>query len=217
MDKSIDLSQIIEKVKDGMTIMVGGFLTNGGPNIIMEKLAQSDVKNLTLVCNDAAFEDKGLGLLISNNKVNKLITSYIGSNRAAVDLMNKSLMQVEFSPQGTLAERIRAAGAGLGGVLTPTGLGTMVENGKRVLEVDDKMYILEKPIKADIAFVGASIADKVGNLYYKGTTRNFNPLMAMAADTVIVQAENLVDVGTIDPENIHTPAILVDHIYNLNL
>lgn len=216
MDKSIDLSQVIEKVKNGMTVMVGGFLTNGGPNVIMEKLAQSDVKDLTLVCNDAAFADKGLGLLIANNKVKKLVTSYIGSNSAAVDLMNKSLMQVEFSPQGTLAERIRAAGAGLGGVLTPTGLGTMVETGKDILDIEGKKFILEKPIKADIAFIGASIADKAGNLYYKGTTRNFNPIMAMAADVVIVQAEKVVEAGTIEPENVHTPAILVDHIYNLN-
>ncbi len=214
MDKSIELNQIIDMVQDEMTIMVGGFLTNGGPNVIMEKLAQSDVKDLTLVCNDAAFVDKGLGLLISNNKVKKLITSYIGSNSAAVDLMNKSLMQVEFTPQGTLAERIRTAGAGLGGVLTPTGLGTMVENGKVVLDVDGKKFILEKPIKADIAFIGASVSDKAGNLYYNGTTRNFNPLMAMAADVVIVEAENVIETGDIKPENVHTPAILVDYIFN---
>jgi len=121
-------------------------------------------------------------------------------------------MEIEFSPQGTLIERIRAAGAGLGGVLTPTGLGTTVENGKQVIDLDDKKFILEKPIKADISFIGASISDKMGNLYYKGTTRNFNPLMAMAANVVIAEVEQIVEVGAIDPENIHTPAILVDFL-----
>lgn len=213
MDKSINLNQIIEKVEDGMTIMVGGFLVNGGPNSIMDALASSNVKELTLICNDAAFADKGLGKLLANGQVKKLITSYIGTNTAAVDSMNNSTLEVEFSPQGTLAERIRAAGAGLGGVLTPTGLGTVVEKGKEVLEIDGKKFILEKPLTADIAFVGATIADKIGNLYYKGTTRNFNPLMAMAANMVIAEVEELVEVGSIEPENVHTPAILIDYIF----
>lgn len=213
MDKSINLSQIVEKVKDGMTIMVGGFLVNGGPNTIMDTLATSGVGNLTLICNDAAFADKGLGKLISNGQVKKLITSYIGSNSNAVDFMNNSTLEVEFSPQGTLVERIRAAGAGLGGVLTPTGLGTVVEKGKQVINVDGKDFILEKPLKADISFIGASISDRVGNLYYKGTTRNFNPIMAMAANMVIVEAEEVVETGSILPENVHTPAVLVDYIF----
>lgn len=213
MDKSINLSQVVEKVKDGMTIMVGGFLINGGPNTIMDAIASSGVGNLTLICNDAAFADKGLGKLISNGQVKKLITSYIGSNTSAVDFMNNSTLEVEFSPQGTLAERIRAAGAGLGGVLTPTGLGTVVEKGKKVINVDGKDFLLEKPLKADIAFVGASISDKMGNLYYKGTTRNFNPLMAMAADLVIVEAQEVVETGSILPENVHTPAVLIDYIF----
>lgn len=213
MDKSINLSQVVEKVEDGMTIMVGGFLINGGPNTIMDALASSGVGNLTLICNDAAFADKGLGKLISNGQVKKLISSYIGSNTSAVDFMNNSTLDVEFSPQGTLAERIRAAGAGLGGVLTPTGLGTVVEKGKQIINVDNKDYILETPLKADIAFVGASISDKMGNLYYKGTTRNFNPLMAMAADLVIAEVEEVVEPGTILPENVHTPAILIDYIF----
>ena len=213
MDKSINLSQIVEKVKDGMTIMVGGFLTNGGPNTIMDTIASSGVGNLTLICNDAAFADKGLGKLISNGQVKKLITSYIGSNSAAVDNMNNSTLEVEFSPQGTLVERIRAAGAGLGGVLTPTGLGTVVEKGKQVINIDGKDYLLEKPLKADISFVGASISDKTGNLYYKGTTRNFNPIMAMAAEVVIAEVEELVETGSILPENVHTPAVLIDYIF----
>lgn len=213
MDKSINLSQIVEKVKDGMTIMVGGFLINGGPNTIMDALASSGVGNLTLICNDAAYADKGLGKLISNGQVKKLITSYIGSNSSAVDFMNNSTLEVEFSPQGTLVERIRAGGAGLGGVLTPTGLGTVVEKGKQILNVDGKDYILEKPLKADISFVGASISDKLGNLYYKGTTRNFNPIMAMAAKLVIAEVEEVVETGSILPENVHTPAVLIDYIF----
>lgn len=213
MDKHISRVDAVTKVKDGMTIMVGGFLTTGGPNEIMDTLSDSDVKDLILISNDAAFPDKGLGKLISGNRVKKLISSYIGSNPAAIDLMNESKMEIEFSPQGTLAERIRAAGAGLGGVLTPTGIGTSVENGKQIINIDGKDFLLEKPLKADIAFIGASIADESGNLYYKGTTRNFNPLMAMAAGLVIAEVEEIVKTGSIDPENIHTPAILVDYIY----
>jgi len=213
MDKSINLDEIIGKLKNGMTIMVGGFLTNGGPNAIMDAIADTDIKDLTLICNDAAFADKGLGKLITNCQIKKLITSYIGSNTSAVDNMNSGKLEVEFSPQGTLAERIRAAGAGLGGVLTPTGLGTVVQEGKQVVKVNGKDFILETPLKADISFICSSIADKEGNLYYKGTTRNFNPLMAMSADLVIAEANEVVNVGSIEPENVHTPAILVDYIF----
>ena len=212
MDKLISLQDAASKVKSGMTIMVGGFLTNGGPNKIMDIIAESDVKDLTIICNDAAYPDKGLGKLIANRKVKKIITSYRGSNSAAIDQMTAGELEVEFSPQGTLAERIRAKGAGLGGVLTPTGLGTVVQEGKRVIEIDGREYILEKPINADLAFVAASVADEAGNLYYKGTTRNFNPIVAMAADNVIVETEEIVKVGTFIPENVHTPAILVDFI-----
>ncbi|MDD2419296.1 MAG: CoA transferase subunit A [Bacteroidales bacterium] len=213
MDKSINLDEIIGKLKNGMTIMVGGFLTNGGPNAIMDAIADTDIKDLTLICNDAAFADKGLGKLITNCQIKKLITSYIGSNTSAVDNMNSGKLEVEFSPQGTLAERIRAAGAGLGGVLTPTGLGTVVQEGKQVVKVNGKDFILETPLKADISFICSSIADKEGNLYYKGTTRNFNPLMAMSADLVIAETNEVVNVGSIEPENVHTPAILVDYIF----
>ncbi len=213
MNKFITLEEAVAKLKDGMSVMVGGFLTGGGPNTIMEAVANSGIKDLTIICNDAAYADRSLGKVIANGQVKKLITSYIGSNSVAIDLMNQSILEVEFSPQGTLAERIRAAGAGLGGVLTPTGLGTTVENGKQIVEVDSRSFILEKPIKADIAFIGASVADHSGNLYYKGTTRNFNPLMAMAADIVIVEAEEIWETGSIEPESVHTQGILVDYIY----
>jgi len=213
MDKLISLQDAVNKVKDGMTIMVGGFLTNGGPNAIMDALASSGVKDLTLICNDAAYPDRGLGQLIANRKVKKVITSYIGSNPVAIDQMNAGELVVEFSPQGTLAERIRAYGAGLGGVLTPTGLGTVVQEGKTTITSEGREYILETPLKADVAFIGASLADKAGNLYYRGTTRNFNPLMAMSAEIVVAEAEEIVAPGSIDPENVHTPAILVDYIF----
>ncbi|MDX9781693.1 MAG: CoA transferase subunit A [Bacteroidales bacterium] len=212
MDKLITLREAASMVKSGMTIMIGGFLTNGGPNRIMDILAESDLKDLTIIANDAAYPDKGLGKLIAEKRVKKIITSYIGSNPAAIDQMNAGDLIVEFSPQGTLAERIRAYGAGLGGVLTPTGVGTVVEEGKRVIEIDNKKFILETPLKADISFLGASVADKSGNLFFKGTTRNFNPLVAMAADLVIVETEEIVETGSLTPENVHTPAILIDHV-----
>lgn len=213
MEKLISLDNAVSLVKDGMTIMAGGFLTNGGANRILEALGKSSVKDLTLICNDAAYPDKGLGTLIAERKVKKIITSYIGSNPVAIDLMNSGELEVEFSPQGTLAERIRAYGAGLGGVLTPTGLGTIVEEGKQVLEISGSKYILETPLRADISFIGSSISDLSGNLYYKGTTRNFNPIMAMAAGIVVVETGELVERGAIKPEDVHTPAILVDYIY----
>jgi len=212
MNKIISMDDAISKVKDGMTLMIGGFLTSGGPNTIMDALALSGIKNLTIICNDGAYPDKGMGKLIANRQVVKLITSYVGANPVAIDLMNSNDLEVEFCPQGTLVERIRAYGAGLGGVLTPTGLGTIVAENKRIINVDGKDFILEKPLRADIAFIGASVSDKMGNLYYKGNTKNFNPIMAMAAEMVIVEAEELVETGAIKPEDVHTPAILVDYI-----
>lgn len=212
MNKIISMDDAVSKVKDGMTLMIGGFLTSGGPNTIMDALALSGIKNLTIICNDGAYPDKGMGKLIANRQVVKLITSYVGSNPVAIDLMNSNDLEIEFCPQGTLAERIRAFGTGLGGVLTPTGLGTIVAENKKIINVDGKDFILETPLKADIAFIGASVSDKMGNLYYKGNTKNFNPIMAMAAETVIVETEELVEIGTIKPEDVHTPAILVDYI-----
>lgn len=213
MSKLISLKEIDKHLKDGISIMVGGFLTNGSPNTIMEYVAQSGINSITLICNDAAYAQQSFGKLISNKQVKKLITSYIGTNSDAVDQMNQSILEVEFSPQGTLIERIRSGGAGLGGVLTPTGLGTVVEEGKRIIEVEGKEYILEHPLRADIAFIKSSVADSEGNLYYKGNSRNFNPIMAMAADLVVVETDQLVEVGEIKPEDVHTPAILVDYIF----
>lgn len=212
MKKNISIEEAVAKIKDGMVIMVGGFMANGTPNRIMVALANSDVKDLTLIVNDTAFPDKGVGHLIVNKKIKKVITSHIGTNPVTIDQMNNKEIEVEFVPQGTLAERVRAAGAGLGGVLTPTGLGTVVAEGKPVIEIDGKEYLLEKPIRADVALLGANIADKDGNLVFLGTSQNFNPLMAMAADVVIAETEQLVEVGEIAMERVHTPGIFVDFI-----
>lgn len=216
MNKIVSLQAAVDKVQDGMVLMVGGFLTSGGPNQLMDALAYKGVKNLTIICNDAAYAHKGMGQLIANGQVRKIITSYVGSNTAAVDQMNAGSLEVEFVPQGTLAERVRAGGAGLGGVLTPTGIGTKVQEGKQILAIDGKEFLLEKPLRADIALLGVSQADHAGNLYFKGTTRNFNPLMATAADLVIAEVESLVENGQIAPDNVHTPAILVDLLYLKN-
>ncbi len=213
MAKIITLKDAVTLVKDGMTIMVGGFLSAGGPKDIMDAIAESGVRDLTLICNDTTFPDKTHGKLIANRQVKKVICSYIGANPLSIEQMNAGELEIEFSPQGTLAERIRAKGAGLGGVLTPTGIGTVVQEGKQVMEIDGKEYILEKPLSADLAIIGASVADKKGNLFYRGTTRNFNSVMATAADVVIVEAEKLVETGDIQPEHVHTPGIFVDYIY----
>lgn len=212
MEKLITIAEAASKIKDGMTIMVGGFMAAGGPNRIVDALLESDVKDLTLICNDTAFPDKGLGKLVANRRVKKIITSHIGTNPCTIDQMNAGELIVEFSPQGTLAERVRAGGAGLGGILTPTGIGTMVAQGKEVILIDGKEFLLEKPLRADVALLGASISDKQGNLVYRGTSQNFNPLMATAADLVIAETAELVEIGELKPEEVRTPSIFVDYI-----
>ncbi|NOU60045.1 CoA transferase subunit A [Marinifilum caeruleilacunae] len=214
MNKIISITDAVSKIQDEMTIMIGGFLSVGTANNMVDQLVDAGVKNLTIICNDTAFADKGLGKLIANKQVKKVITSHIGTNPATIEQMNNGEIEVEFSPQGTLAERVRSGGAGLGGVLTPTGLGTIVAEGKDVITVDGKEYLLEKPLRADVALIGASVSDDQGNLIYKGTTQNFNPLMATAADLVIVEAQEMVKVGELSPEQIKTPSIFVDYIVN---
>lgn len=212
MDKFITVDEAVAKIKSGMTLMIGGFLAAGTPNKIVEALSKTDVKDLTIIANDTAYPDKGIGLLITNKQVKKVIASHIGTNPNTIQQLNDKELIVEFSPQGTLAERIRCGGAGLGGVLTPTGLGTVVEEGKQKLTIDGKDYLLEKPLHADIALIGANISDETGNLIYKGTTQNFNPMMATAADLVIVEAQEVVKTGEIPMENVHTPGIYVNYI-----
>lgn len=214
MKAIIEIDQVVTMVKDGMTILVGGFISSGIPARILEALAETEVKELTIVCNDTATPEYGVGKLIANGQVKKVITSYIGMNAVAKQMYADQKLEVEFVPQGTLVERMRAAGAGLGGFLTPTGLGTEVAEGKQMMEVDGKQYLLEKPLPGDIALISASIGDKAGNLVYRGTAQNFNPVMATAAKTVIAEVRQLVDIGGLEPHNIHTPGIFVDFIYN---
>jgi acetate CoA/acetoacetate CoA-transferase alpha subunit len=212
MRKIIPSEQAVAKIQSGMTLMIGGFLANGSPHGIIAALLQSSVRNLTVICSDTAYPDRGLGQLIRNRQVSKVITSHIGTNPDTIDQMNAGTLEVEFSPQGTLAERIRSGGAGLGGVLTPTGLGTQVEQGKEKIVIDGKTYLLEKPLHADVALIGATIGDAEGNLFYKGTSRVFNPLMATAADLVIAEVERIEPVGFFEPEQVHTPALFIDFI-----
>ena len=212
MNKLISPSDAASCVKDGMTLMIGGFLGHGTPERIIDEIVASGVKSLTLIVNDTAFPDKGCGKLVTNNQVKKLIVSHIGTNPNTGQKMNSGELEIEFSPQGTLAERIRSGGAGLGGILTPVGIGTIIEEGKQMIQVDGTDFLLEKPLRADIALIYATTADDLGNLIYMGTMRNFNPLMAMAADTVIAEVEELKPAGELSPETIHTPHIFVDYI-----
>jgi acetate CoA/acetoacetate CoA-transferase alpha subunit len=214
MNKKITVEQAVAHIKSGMTIMVGGFLSNGSANKILDALAKSDVRDITIITNDTSFPDKGVGKLLEHKQIKKVIASHIGTNELTQQQMNAGEIEVEFVPQGTLAERVRAGGCGLGGVLTPTGLGTIIAEGKPIITVDGKDYLLEKPLHADIALIGASKGDESGNLVYYGTSQNFNPLMAAAADLVITEIDEIVAVGEIRPEQVHTPAILIDYIVN---
>jgi acetate CoA/acetoacetate CoA-transferase alpha subunit len=204
-------------IKDGASIMIGGFMTCGTPEKIMEALVKKGVKNLTVICNDGGFPDKGAGKLIRSGQVKKLIASHVGLNPEVAAGMNNGTLEVVLVPQGTLAERIRASGAGLGGVLTPTGVGTIIADGKfesakQVIKIDGKDFLLEPPIHADVAILGGTIADEFGNVIFKGTTKNFNLVMATAADYVIAGAEKIVKVGELDPDTIHVSGIFVDSI-----
>ena len=210
MKRFIKANEFKSMLKDGMTISVGGFLTNGTPETLIDLVVESDVKNLTIICNDGGYEDKGVGKLIVNNQVSKLIASHIGTNPYVGKLMQENKIIVELVPQGTLAERIRAYGAGLGGILTPTGLETIVQDGKRIIEVNNQKYLLEEALGADLALVGGAVADDYGNLKYSQTMRNFNPVIATAADVVVV--EPFKRVKEIDPENVITPSPFVDYI-----
>ena len=212
-NSDLTLEQAVEKVQDGMTIMFGGFLGVGSATQIIDAIVEKGVKDLTIIANDTAYDEVAHGKLVTNHQVKKAIVSHTGTNKQTALQKNEGTLIVEYVPQGTLAERIRAAGAGLGGVLTPTGMGTIMADGKEVITVDGKDYLLEKPLKADIAFLRANIVDEFGNMVFLGTTNNFNPLMATAADYVVVEAEKLVKVGEIKPECVHASGIYVDGIY----
>lgn len=210
--KVTTIDMVIPLFKDGMTIMFGGFLTAGFADTIIDELIAKNIKDITIIANDAGYDKIGIGKLIVNNQVKKIITSYIGMNKRAVDMYNEKMLEVVFVPQGSLAEMVRAGGAGLGGVLTQTGLGTINAEGKQIVMIDGVEFILEKALRADISVIKAQIGDKTGNLVYLGTSRNFNPLMATAADVVIAEVETIKEIGEMDPNFIHTPAAFVDYI-----
>ena len=202
----------VAKIPDGATLMIGGFMGVGTPEDVVDELVRQGKRDLTVVANDTALPGVGIGKLISASAVRKVVASHIGLNPETQKKMLAGELEVELVPQGTLIERIRAGGFGLGGVLTPTGVGTVVEEGKRRIEVDGRAYLLEKALHADFALVQAFVADYLGNLRYVLTARNFNPVIAMAADTVIVEAEHIVPVGMISPDDVMTPAPLVDYL-----
>ncbi|MGL4913989.1 MAG: CoA transferase subunit A [Romboutsia sp.] len=211
-EKVIELDNLKDIVKDNMTIMVSGFMGCGSPHKIIDKLVELGLKDLTLICNDTARIDYGVGKMVVNKQFKKIQATHIGLNAESIRQLNDKETEFELIPQGTMAERIRSAGAGLGGVLTSTGLGTLVAEGKESIIIDNKEFLIEKPIKADIAIIGASKVDKKGNTYYSGSGRNFGPIMATAADIVIVEADELVEVGEINPEHVMTPHIFIDYI-----
>jgi acetate CoA/acetoacetate CoA-transferase alpha subunit len=212
LEKIISIEKALEKVKDGMTIMVGGFLGVGNPLALVDALVQKGVRDLTLIANDTARPELGIGKLVVNKQLKKLIASHIGTNAETGRQMIAGELNVDLVPQGTLAEQIRCGGAGLGGFLTPTGVGTIVEEGKQRLVMNGKNYLLELPLRADVALISAHKADKFGNLVFRRSTRNFNPIMAFAADIVIVEAKEIVEIGEIDPDEVMVTGVVVDWI-----
>ncbi len=210
MDKVITAVDAVKRVKRGATVMIGGFLSVGAPQQLLAALAKQMTGELTIICCAADYPQDGVGRLISAGLVKRAILSHSGTNPEMEERSAAGEIEVEFIPQGTLIERIRAAGLGLGGILISTGLGTAIEKGKRTIEVDGNSFLLEKPLKADVALIKAARGDHAGNLVYHGTARNFNPLMATAADLVIAEVEELVPVGEVNPDQVMTPAIFVD-------
>jgi len=210
--KGIGLEAAVEMIPEGASLMIGGFMGVGTPERVIDEIVRQGRGGLTVIANDTARPGVGIGKLVDHRLVARAIVSHIGLNPETQSKMIAGEMEVELVPQGTLVERIRAGGVGLGGVLTATGIGTLVEEGKQVVEVDGERYLLEKPIRGDFALIAASKADYVGNLEYSLTAHNFNPIMALAADTVIAEAQSIVPLGVIPPDAVKTPGVLVDHL-----
>ena len=210
--KPVSVEEAVAMIPSGASIMVGGFMGVGTPERLLDELVRQKKSGLSLISNDAATPGKGVGKLFESNQVTNMIGTHIGLNPKAQQQMLGKQISINLIPQGTFVERIRAGGCGLGGVLTPTGVGTLVEEGKQRIEVNGKPYLLETALRADFALVHAFLADYVGNLSYALTSRNFNPVMAMAADTVIVTCEHIVPVGVISPDQVITPGPLVDYL-----
>jgi acetate CoA/acetoacetate CoA-transferase alpha subunit len=204
--------QAVALIPDGASLMIGGFMGVGVPERVIDELVRQGRRDLTVIANDTAMPGVGVGKLVRAKAMSRLIVSHIGLNPETQQQMIAGALQVELVPQGTLIERIRAGGHGLGGVLTPTGVGTVVEEGKRRIEVDGVPYLLETALKADFALVQAFMSDYLGNLVYALTARNFNPVIAMAGGTVVAEVEHVVPVGMISPDHVVTPAVLVDYL-----
>ncbi len=211
MKKFISAKEAGKLIPNGSSLMIGGFLNCGTPVKVIDELIENKVNNLTLIANDTSVPETDRGKLIVNKMVKKAIVGHIGTNPETGRQMDAGELEVELVPLGTLVERIRAGGSGLGGVLTPTGVGTLVEEGKQTMEIDGRKYLLEKPIKADVALIYGTKADKFGNVFLHGTTRNFNTVMAMSAKTVIVEADEIVD-DCLDPDMVTIPGVFVDYI-----
>lgn len=212
MAKLVNKDKIKSLFADEQSLMVGGFIESGVPAELIKILLESGAEDLTLIANDTGFDDQTFGQLVVEKRLKKAIVSHIGTNRETGKQMNAGELEVELTPQGTLIEQIRAGGAGLGGILTRTGIGTTVAEDQRIIEVDDEDYILARPLQADIALVKAWKADKKGNLIYRYAARNFNPVVATAADIVIVEADEILEVGEIDSNQVMTPGLFVDYI-----
>ena len=197
---------------DGMTIMAGGFGLCGIPEMLIAAIRDSGVKDLTVVSNNCGVDGFGLGVLLAGGQIRKMISSYVGENKLFAELYLSGKLELEFNPQGTLAERIRAGGAGIPAFFTKTGVGTLVAEGKEVREFDGELYVMERGLTADLSIVKAWKGDLAGNLAYRMTARNFNPMMATAGKVCVAEVEKIVDTGTLDPDNIHTPGIFIDRI-----
>jgi acetate CoA/acetoacetate CoA-transferase alpha subunit len=210
--KTVSAEEAVAMIPNGASVMVGGFMGVGTPERLLDELVKQRKSELTIISNDAALVGKGVGKLFDASLVSTLTASHIGLNPKVQQQMMANKVAVDLVPQGTLVERIRAGGCGLGGVLTPTGVGTIVEEGKRKIEIDGQVFLLETALRSDFALIHAFLADYLGNLTYALTARNFNPVMAMAAKTVIVTAEHIVPVGVIAPDHVVTPAPLVDYL-----
>lgn len=211
-DKRISLGQAVDLLKDGGEVMVGGFQSVGSPVNIVNAIAEKGVKDLCLICNDTSVPGRGVGRWVENRQVARFVGSHIGTNPESGRQMAAGELDVTLIPQGTMAEQMRAAGAGLGAVLTQTGLGTAVAKGKQTMWVRGKEYLVEEPISAPLAYIYGSVVDKAGNVAFEGTTRNFNVAMAKAAGTVVVEAQRVVEVGKIDPNHVVIPGIYIDYI-----
>ena len=199
-------------LRDGMTIMAGGFGLCGIPELLIAAIRDSGVTGLTVISNNAGIDGAGLGLLLESRQIRKMVSSYVGENKLFADLYLSGELEIEFNPQGTLAERIRAGGAGIPAFFTRTGVGTLIAEGKEIREFDGESYVMERGLVADLAIIHAWKADREGNLVYRKTARNFNPVMATAGRVTVAEVENLVDAGAIDPDHIHTPGIFVQRI-----